>query len=72
MSLLQTTTHQTKTAVNILLKLKCNIYVESIFSVLLRPLVRDINKLLHRNFIMFFTLELFISFLIIQFYVKST
>ena len=65
MSLLQTTTHQTKTAVNILLKLKCNIYVESIFSVLLRPLVRDINKLLHRNFIMFFTLELFISFLII-------
>ena len=72
MSLLQTTTHQTKTAVNILLKLKCNIYVESIFSVLLRPLVRDINKLLHRNFIMFFTLELFNSFLIILFYVKST
>ena len=65
MSLLQTTTHQTKTAVNILFELKCNIYVESIFSVLLRPLVRDINKLLHRNFIMFFTLELFISFLII-------
>ena len=65
MSLLQTTTHQTKTAVNILFKLKCNIYVEPIFSVLLHRLVRDINKLLHRNFIMFFTLELFISFLII-------
>ena len=65
MSLLQTTTHQTKTAVNILLKLKCNIYVESIFSVLLRPLICDINKLLHRNFIMFFTFELLINLVII-------
>ena len=53
MSLLQTTTHQTKTAVNILFKLKCNIYVEPIFSVLLRRLVRDIVTLEFHNVLYF-------------------